>query len=99
MNSTTRCLEVDEKFPRGNQSVVGIGPLEFADPHAFNNFDETFTRFVFRRFISGEVEDAGLFYGLLPLLHRWFVFPDGRIADSRFWREGECVGVICYVNC
>ena len=100
MKSTTRRLEMGEKFSYGNQGVVGFGPLEFVDPRVFNNSEEKFTHFVFRRFISGEVADAGLVDDLLPFSHRWlFVVPYGRIVDGMFWRMGKRVSEIWRVRC
>ena len=29
MNPATRCLEVGKKMPRGNQGLVGRGPLDY----------------------------------------------------------------------
>ena len=70
MNPTTHLLVVDYNFPRSNQCVVGLGPLEFVDPSVFNNAEDEFTRFEFRSFISGEVEDAGLVKRFLPRSYR-----------------------------
>ena len=95
MNPTTRHLEVGHKLPRGNQGVVGLGALELADPHVFDNDEDEFTRFAFYGFISGEVADACLVNGSLPCLRRWlFVIPDGRIIDGRFFLAGEYSSVI-----
>ena len=99
MNPTTIQLEVDEKFYCDNQGVVGLVPLDFADPRVFNNAEDEFNRFAFRAFISCEVADAGLVNGVLPRSH-WFlfVFPNGRIGDGGFLGEGERGGVIRHVG-
>ena len=100
MNPTTRHLEVDEKLPHGNQGVVGLGPIDFADPRVFDSAEDEFTRFMLCGFISGEVEDAVLVNGSLTCSHRRFiVVPDRRIMGDRFWGAGEHGGVIFCVRC
>ena len=63
--STTSRSQVVEKFPRGNQGVVGLGLFEFTDLHVFDNAEDEFPCFDLHGFISGEVLDAGLVDGLL----------------------------------
>ena len=95
MNSTTLHFQVVEKFPRVNQGVEGLDPLEFADLHVFDNAEDEFLRFAFRGFISGEFADALLVGGLLPCSHQCLFFvPDRRIIYGRFWGAGERGGVI-----
>ena len=78
-----------EEFPHVNQGVVGLGTLDFADPHVFDNSEDEFPRFAFLGFISGEVVDTGLVDGLLTCSRRCLFFgPDGRIVYGRFSGAG-----------
>ena len=50
INITTCQLEVGDKFLFGDQGVVGLGPLELADPRVFYNAEDEFLHFAFRGF-------------------------------------------------
>ena len=65
MESPTSCLEVGNQLPQGGEGVVCLDPLEFADPHVFNNADDEFPYFAFRGFICCVIADSGLVYCLI----------------------------------